>query len=690
MRIAHELPRRVRFRAAWLKSVDPEVARALLMGYHGVRSARLNPVVGCVVVEHDGAASTRQGVERLLHTLVELPATRRRRADRNVAMQPVLGGLFLLAVRLLPRRLRAPLTWLRLTPSILYGTRSLLRQGLTVEAMDAAAVGLSAWRGDHATALTTRLLVDLGEALQEGVERRADDALHRMMPGLPETAWVERDGVLQRIGAQAVVQDDRVVVGVGEMIPVDGEVLSGVARVNESSLTGEPLPVRKEAGDAAISGTVVEEGRLTIRAVRVGERTAMARIARFIAHAADTPSPHQRLAETLARQRVRLTFAMGGLVWLLTRDARRAAASLLVDFSCGIKISTPVAFKAAMLRAGREGILIKGGEALEHLALADTVVFDKTGTLTGGHLEIERVVSFHPDMPENDLLALVASMEEHAPHPLAEAVVRESNRQSLPHVSHGEVEFIVAHGLHAHVEGRRVRIGSRHYLEEDEGIAFAAHHELLEALEEAGLILLLVARDQEPAGVIALRDHPRDEAPAVLAALRGLGIGHLVMLTGDRQAKAESAARHLGIDAVHWEMVPERKAEVIKRLQSEGRRVIFVGDGINDAPSLALADVGVAMPRGAELARDTADVVLLHDRLEGVVLARALAMRTLEVVRGNFVAAAGINGAILAGAALGKVSPVVTSTLHNGTTLGILARSWSLNRAELTDLPWKS
>ncbi|MBF0098602.1 MAG: heavy metal translocating P-type ATPase [Magnetococcales bacterium] len=691
IQVVHELPKRVRWRAEWLKRREPEVLRAMLINLHGVSAASVNPRLGTVVVAYDGVNATRQSVHHLLHTFAKLPAGRGAHpVPRPVALPPLGGALFLLLIRLLPRPLRAPLTWLRLAPSLWQGANSLLQRGLTVEAMDAVAVALSAWRGDYAAAMATRFLVEVGETLQESVDRRADDTLHRLLPGLPDEAWVERDGQVVRVSSSAVALDDRVVVGVGEMIPVDGEVVGGVAQVNESSLTGEPLPVRKEAGDAAISGTVVEEGRLTIRAVRVGERTAIARIGRFIAHASLVPSCHQRLAETLAQKRVRLTFAMGGLVWLLTRDLRRAAASLLVDFSCGIKISTPVAFKAAMIHAGREGVLIKGGETLEHLALADTVIFDKTGTLTGGHLEIAQVVSFHPGCPEDRLLAVAASMEEHAPHPLAEAVVREGNRRALPHVPHGEVEFIVAHGLHARVDGVSIHLGSRHYLEEDEGISFAAHQEVLEALQAQGLILLLAARDKEAAGVIALRDYPRPEAPEVIAALRGLGIRHLVMLTGDGQAKAEATAAELGLDQVFWDMVPEQKAHVVTELKQQGRRVIFVGDGINDSPSLAVADAGIAMPRGAELARDTADVVLLHDRLEGVVLARSLAMRTLAVIGGNFSTAVSVNSAILTGASMGWLSPVVTSLLHNGTTLAILARSWSLSNDSLVPkIEWK-
>ncbi|MBF0110753.1 MAG: heavy metal translocating P-type ATPase [Magnetococcales bacterium] len=681
--VVHRLPRRLRLRAPWLRGQDGRRIRAILSGLNGVVAVRINPHLGDIVVRHDGLADTVARVHRALSSLPAEAVARRvpvRHHHPSHPSFPFAGGALLVVARFLPPGWRAALTWWRILPSLTHGVQSLARNGLTVEALDAAAVGISAWRGEFMAALTTRLMVDLGEHLQRAVERRADDALHRLLPTLPESAWVEQaDGQLSRVPGHAIRLDDRVVVAVGEMIPVDGEVVAGVALVNESSLTGEPLPVRKEAGKPALSGSVVEEGRLTIRAVRVGERTAMARIARFIDQSADVPSRHQRLADTLARKRVRWTFGMGGLIWLTTRDSRRAASSLLVDFSCGIKISTPVAFKAAMIRAGREGVLIKGGEALEHLALADTVVFDKTGTLTAGDLAIVEVRSFHPDFSEERLLAITASLEEHASHPLAEAVVREGNRRSLPHVPHGEVEFIVAHGLFATVDGAEIRVGSRHYLEEDERISFAQWNESLEELLERGLILLLIAHDRKAVGVVALEDHPRPEAQAMVTALRRLGIRHLAMLTGDRRAKAQATGSALGMDRVYWEMIPERKAEAVEELKRAGHRVIFVGDGINDAPALAVADVGIAMPRGAEIARDTADVVLLQDRLDGVLIARAIALRTLEVVRGNFSTAVSLNSAILTGAGLGWLSPVATSVLHNGATLGVLARSWGLN-----------
>nr|VFJ70913.1 MAG: ATPase, P-type (transporting), HAD superfamily, subfamily IC [Candidatus Kentron sp. FW] len=303
---------------------------------------------------------------------------------------------------------------------------------------------------------------------------------------------------------------------------------------------------------------------------------------------------------------------------------------------------------------------------------ADTFVFDKTGTLTRGDLEITSVHSFAEDMDEAALLSLVASLEEHATHPIAEAVVQQANQRRLSHISHGEVDFIIAHGLQSRVDGTLIRIGSRHFLEEDEGIDFKAHDELLDALSQKGFMVLLVARDNVPLGAIALRDVLRSESPAVIEALREQGVEQIVMLTGDHREKAEELGRELGIDTVRFELVPEQKASIVEKLIARGHKVALVGDSINDSPTLAAVDVGLAMPRGAALTRETADVALLRDDLSAVLEARLLAQRTMDLIRQNFNITVGANSGIMLGAIFGYLSPVGTSLLHNGTTIGVL------------------
>jgi P-type E1-E2 ATPase len=335
---------------------------------------------------------------------------------------------------------------------------------------------------------------------------------------------------------------------------------------------------------------------------------------------------------------------------------------------------------------------MKGGEAIEHLAEVDTIVFDKTGTLTHSDLIVTDVVVLakHGHCSESDLLALVASVEEHASHPVAKAVVEAAKERDLQHISHGEIDYLVAHGMGADIKGGRISVGSRHYLEEHLGIRFGRYEKRIGRLQDEGKILLFVGNQDGPIGLIGLRDTVREDARATLARLRGLGVEQLVMISGDRRNKAEALATELGLDRVYAEMRPEEKAGVIQRLQDAGRKVAFVGDGVNDGPALAAAEVGIAMPRGADIARATADIVLMEDRLEAVADALEISQKTMHMIRGNFNAAVGINTGILAGAIFGWLSPVASALLHNGTTIGILVNALSgVRLASEADVPLK-
>ncbi|HKL63345.1 MAG TPA: heavy metal translocating P-type ATPase, partial [Woeseiaceae bacterium] len=405
----------------------------------------------------------------------------------------------------------------------------------------------------------------------------------------------------------------------------------------------------------------------------VGAETTTARIARFIDDSLEQSSETQRMAERLADRRVKLTLGTGGLVYLLTRDERRLASIFLVDYSCALKLGTPLAFRSGMYRAATDGVLLKGGEAIEQLAAVDTVVFDKTGTLTHSDLEVSDVVVLDEERwPRNRLLAVTASIEEHATHPIADAIVRKAREERLNHIDHGEVDYLVAHGMSCPVNGDTLLIGSRHYLEEHEGISFERFERRIRTLEADGKTLLYIGTRTEAIGLIALRDTLREDAAGVIDALRELGIEHFVMLTGDRRTRAEALARQVGIDEVFAEQVPEDKAGVLAQLRAEGRKIAFVGDGVNDGPAMVAADVGVAMSRGAELARATADVVLLEDRLGLLVEAVDVSQRTMRLIARNYRAAIGINTGVMIGAAMGRLSPVTAAILHNGTTVGLL------------------
>jgi len=679
--LVHACPGRSRFRLPLLadRTVDVHYIQGYLEAISGVRRVRVNAKARTVVVEHDATDAARDAFDRALATLetTRIPRTLKpgRRTNGGVDATPlVLSALALAVVPMAPQPLKALITWAHISGTVREGLAALFTRGITVEVLDATAVSLSALRRDWITANVTQSLLSLATFVESTTRRAADDLLmHLMRPDLA-MVWVEtEDGGRQRVRAASLTPGQRVVVSAGETITVDGTVAEGMASVNQAAVTGESLPIPKEIGDSVISGSVVEDGRLTVVAEQIGDATTMARIAQFLRTALETDTGMLSKSAELADRRVSITLLTGLAVFVLTRDLRRLEALFLVDFSCAVKLGTSVAIKAAMARAAHHGALIKGGGALEALAAADTVVFDKTGTLTHNALDVTDIVCLGPHCKgEDDLLALVASVAEHTTHPVAAAVVDLARERRLAHIGHEAVDFVIGHGLSSTVNGRSVHIGSRHYLEEHEGIDFAPVEDVLADLSDRSGSLLYIGSGGQPHGVIALRDRMRDTAPAVVADLRAAGIEHLVMMTGDHGPTARLLGERLGLDAVHDRVAPEDKARIVQDLRAEGRRVAFVGDGVNDAPALMAADVGLAMPRGADIARATADVVLTEDDLEGVARSRALATQTLRLIDRNFQAAAIINTGLLAGAATGTLPPTLTALLHNGTTIGVL------------------
>ncbi len=677
-RVVHEVPGRVRFGIPALGEPGFEAfyLESWMEAAGAVTEARVNPPARTLIVRYKGGNGGRDAViQRLKGFSPEVMPGYSDDGIREAEIAPMLTTAMTLALLpFLTPRTQKVLTFVNVGSTLLQGADTLINRGIKMEVLDALAVGLAAANGEVYTANITDFLLGLGQFLERRTERQSDRLLRQLLRPKPAMAWVERDGELVQVNGDEVRKGEIVTVGVGETVPVDGRILDGVALVNQAAVTGEDVPVRKEAPKRLIAGSVLEEGRLRVEATQVGADTTTARISRFIQESLSNRSNTQRLADELADKRVYLTLGTGGIVYALTQDLTRLQSVFLVDYSCALKLGTPMAFKSGMYRAAEHGVLMKGGEAIEHLAQADTMVFDKTGTLTHSDLIVTDVVVLGGDhvCTEEDLLALVASVEEHASHPVAKAVVEAAKDRDLRHISHGEVDYLVAHGMSADVKGGRVIVGSRHYLEEHKAIGFARHEGPIERLQNEGKTLLFVGNEQGPVGLIALRDTTREDAPAALARLRRLGLKRLIMLTGDRKAKAQALASELGLDDVYAELPPEEKAAIVQDLQAKGSKVAFVGDGINDGPALAAADVSIAMPRGADIARATADIVLMDDRLSAVADAREIAAKTMALIRGNFNAAVGINTGILGGAVLGWLSPVASALLHNGTTIGIL------------------
>ncbi len=675
IRIVHEVPARLRLR---LDGDTDRLARAAsaVRALPGVTRVRPNPIIFSLAVHHDGRSGVRAAI---LRVAANPPAKASDFAaeDREIDAAPViLSAAAVAASFVLPRPVVAALTVANVAPTLLRGVVAGATHGLKVEVLDALAIGLPTLRGNYATANFARFLVELAGYIESTTAARSDSFLRSLLTARPADVWVcGDDGQIRKVPFAALTGGEHVVVGVGETIPVDGAVIAGDAYVDQAAVTGESLPQPRSAGDMVLAGGILTEGRLTIRADRVGEATTTGRIARYVQTALEEPAEIQCVADKLADKRVGITLGSAAGVFALTQDIRRIESVFMVDYSCTVKLGTPIALKTAMYRSARSGCLVKSGETLERLAGVDTVVFDKTGTLTHNTLQVTDICPLADAVDEAEAVALVASLGEHTSHPIARAIVRLAEERQLAHIPHEEVNFIVGHGVEAEVSGDMVRFGSRHYLEDDENISFARQRALVRAFQAEGKSLLYAARNERPLAVFALRDRLRPESAATLARLRALGVKRLVMITGDHREKALAFGEALGLDEVHAEQQPEDKAAIIARLRDAGARVAYVGDGVNDGPALMAADVGIAMPRAADIARATADIVLMEDRLDSLALVVDEAQRTMKRIDSNFRVAVAANTAILAGAVTGLLPAPVTSLLHNGTTIGVLARS---------------
>lgn len=555
------------------------------------------------------------------------------------------------------------------------GAATLARGRMEVPVLDAAAIGVSICRGDMETASSIMFLLGIGEIMEAWTHKKSVADLARSMSLQTDKVWAWRDGQKVLLPVLDVEKNDRIIVYMGNVIPFDGTVVEGEAMINQASMTGEPLPVRKGTGSTVYAGTVVEEGELTLEVKETTGCSKYEKIVTMIEESEKLKSSLESRAEHLADQLVPYTLAGTALVYLLTRNVTRALSVLMVDFSCALKLAMPISVLSAIREAGQHQVTVKGGRYLEAAAEADTIVFDKTGTLTKAEPRVVDVISFNGDEPD-ELLRLAACLEEHFPHSMAKAVVDAANRKHLLHAeSHAKVEYIVAHGISTMVEGRRTIIGSWHFVFEDEKCRIPeGMQEQFDALPSE-YSQLYMAIDQVLAAVICIEDPIREEAAEVVKLLKAAGIRHVVMMTGDSERTARSTAARIGVNEYHSEVLPEDKAEYVEQAKRAGRKVIMIGDGINDSPALSAASVGVAISDGAELAREIADVTIGADNLYEIVTLREISDRLMERIRQNYRVIVGFNlGLILLGAA-GILPPTTSALLHNTSTLVISLRS---------------
>lgn len=702
LEVVHEIPGRVRWRCSLTTKAKANHALQLdkqVEGFKGVKSARWNPRINSLIVNYH---REQTDVDHLALQVLNLPATRLYAAPTELSLDTAANsqkpaskregppsltpvGLSVLAsalTQVVNQPLKLPISLASALPVFKEGSEDLFRNGISSHVLEAVAVLISLFRKDYFTANATSFMLALGEYLEQNIQYRSDVMLkHLLVPG-SETVWVLREGVEEQVAIDELQVGDEVIVSAGELIPIDGTVLRGEATVNEATLTGESVPVMRKHKDRVYSGTLLQEGRLHIYAEYVGEKALVSRIADFVQSALSSRSEIQLEAANMADRLVPLVLALSAGTYLISRDWRRVAAVLQADYSCALKLSTPVAFKSAMYEAGRHGALVKSATALEGFARADTFVFDKTGTLSTGQLEVTDVISLSEHLEPDDVLNMAASVEEHSIHPLAEAVVRAAKQlQSPQHFDHKDVEFVVAHGVVSVIQGKRIVVGSRHFVEEHENIPLDEHNALIDGLRQDGKALLYIAWGGEIMGLIALRDGIRHNAAETLQRLRDSGVKRLVMLSGDHPERAEAVGEELALDEVYGGLMPQEKSEILKRLSEQHGSIVFVGDGVNDAPALSSAGVGVSMHYGADVARLAADVVLLEDDFSRIADIRELSVITERLIKSNFRLTAILNSSILLAAASGRLQPVATSVMHNGSTIAILLRA--LLRARL-------
>lgn len=572
---------------------------------------------------------------------------------------------------LIPAPVRAVWTGVRSLKYLQQGIASLKKGRLEVAALDATAIGVSILRRDMNTASSIMFMLGIGELLEEWTHKKSVGDLARDMSLNVGKVWLLREEQEILVPAKQIEPEDLVVVRMGNVIPFDGVVSGGEAMVNQASMTGEAVPVKKTAESYVYAGTVVEEGELIICVKAVSRATRFEKIVTMIEESEKLKSNLESHAEHLADQLVPYTLAGTILTWLLTRNVTKALAVLMVDFSCALKLAIPISVLSAIREAGAHNITVKGGKYMEAAANATTIVFDKTGTLTEARPTVRKVVSFC-EQSEDELLRMAACLEEHFPHSMAKAVVEAARKRGLEHEEmHSKVNYIVAHGISSTIEGKRVVIGSHHFVFEDEKCSvrepWIRQFETLP--EECSLLYLAI--EHELAAVVCIEDPLRKEAADVVRALKATGLEKVVMMTGDSEKTATSVARRVGVDAYYSEVLPEDKAKFVEQERASGRTVIMIGDGINDSPALSAANVGIAIRDGAQIAQEIADITISAENLWEIVMLRRLSEALMRRIQKNYRSIVGINATLILLGVTGILQPTTSALLHNMSTLTI-------------------
>ena len=694
--IEHESRGRLRVRMKQYRMTleQADLLEAYLQNQPGVLNATVHERTCCAVIRYIG---DRENIIRAIAqfnytapSVTALTPTHSGRALNREYQEKLVGKVItkFACTLFLPAPLQIARTiWLSL-PFLGRGLKRLIHRELKVELLDALSIGVSMVRRDFSTAGSVMFLLDIGELLEEWTHKKSVDDLARCMSLNVKRVWLKTDDAEVLVPLSNITVGDRILVRMGNVIPLDGEVVEGEVMVNQASLTGESMPVAKRSGTQVYAGTVIEEGDCVIEVTQSSGESRYDKIVSMIEQSEQLKSAAESHAANLADKLVPYTLIGSALSYALTRNVTRALSVLMVDFSCALKLAMPLAVLSAMREASMYHITVKGGKFLEAVAQADTIVFDKTGTLTHACPVVARVIPFG-GRSEDDMLRVAACLEEHFPHSMANAVVRAARERNLAHEEmHSQVEYIVAHGISSMVENKKVVIGSAHFIFEDEKCTVpAGEQEKYDALP-VEFSHLYLAIGGELAAVICIADPLRPEACDVMKALRALGIQRTVMLTGDSERTAAAIAAEVGVDDYRAEVLPEDKANFVEQERAAGHTVIMLGDGINDSPALSAANVGVAISDGAAIAREIADITIAAENLFELVALRRIAQGLMSRINSNYRFVIGFNGSLIGLGVAGVLAPATSAMMHNLSTLGISLRSMTnlIDSSETTRL----
>lgn len=679
--VGHKLPGRIRFRydKHSLNMKQITLAEYLLSMQDGIISVYINPISGSILIHYENISEQEVinyvallddkylNDDELLKTM---PEAQRQESIFSAVVSMVSSHVMR---KMLPLPIRKISTLLRATPRITHGLKA-FRKGnpLNVDLLDASAISVSMARGDYSTAGAITLLLNIGDKLEEYTKKKSQSDLAEALSLKINNVWILKDDEEVQIPFKELQENDVVIVRSGSIIPVDGKVVKGTAMVNQASMTGEPEAVEFYEGKSTYAGTIVEDGELFIKVNAIGNDTKLSGIVKMVEQSEKLKAKSQEKAERLADKLVPYNFLLSALTYAFTGDMQKASSTLMVDYSCAMKLAAPLAMLSAMREGAEKGVLIKGGKFLENLSEADTVVFDKTGTLTAASPKVTGVYAFGK-YERKEILKISACLEEHFPHTLARAVVKQAEIENINHrEEHAEVKYIVAHGIASELNGEKVVIGSPHFVFEDEKVTCS--HEAkskIEEISESGDTILYLAIGGELVGLIAISDPLRPEAREVINKLRHRGIKHVAMITGDGVKTAKKVAREIGADIYKAQVLPGDKSAYVEEMKAKGNKVAMVGDGINDSPALSAADIGIAMNGCADIAREVADAVIYDDSLYGLVDLQVLSQRLMKKINFNNKVIIGVNSLLIAAGLSGRLTPATTALLHNVTTVAV-------------------